>query len=46
MKNAMCYRVNSIFQHRRMNGAFVDELKKLIVTDTVPKVTEYIKQSK
>jgi len=27
-------------------GVFVDELKKLIVTDILPKFTEYIKQNK
>lgn len=29
-----------------MKGYFVNELKKLIVTDTLPKFTEYVKYIK
>ena len=43
MKNEVDYRVNIIYHHCRMRGYFVDELKMLIVTDTLPKFTEYVK---
>jgi septum formation topological specificity factor MinE len=46
MKNAVDYRVNIICKHRRMRGYCVDELKKLIVTDTLQIFTKYVKYSK